>query len=108
MTVIKTAGKITGAHLTRAEQQAMKIEIAKATKLYVSGISATVLWTLHEEFGFGKERLYRYFKKYNRLLDELSANYQMSEPDEEAWLCKEKLKGIGVDLEEWENDKKIL
>ena len=76
--------------LSAGERQAMDMEIkrqcAEYDKRNATEIDAMVLWILHEEFGFGPERLRRY------------------EMNDEAWLCTRKLKEYGVDVEEWSKE----
>lgn len=66
MVVKKYKGKIYGAHLTKDEQKAMSIEIRKRleeeSELYFDEHTALMLWTLHEVFGFGRDRMKRYLK----------------------------------------------
>ena len=102
---VKTAfGKIFGARLSAAEQKAMDIEIknqlAKWTKDHELEIEAMILWQLHEEFGFGPERLKRFHDKFSENMDALIARYQIDDEDQ-AWLCTHKLKEYGIDIEEW-------
>jgi hypothetical protein len=63
----------------------------------VTQIDAAILWTLHLCFGFGKKRLrrfYDFFVKLSRVNDR--------------WKIRadniELLKGIGVDIEEWNRE----
>lgn len=57
MHVKKAGGKVYGAILTAAEKKAMDIEIQKELAEYdrkhIAEIDATILWVLHEQFGFG-------------------------------------------------------
>ncbi|MCM1524031.1 MAG: hypothetical protein NC120_06195, partial [Ruminococcus sp.] len=66
---------------------------------------AMVLWVLHEEFGFGKKRLRKFFDRFSVSLDKLIQWYEMDGSDR-TWLCSYKLKGIGVDVEEWNGERK--
>lgn len=109
MTVLKTRGKIVGASLTKAEETAMNMEIRKAVREFdqenMNKIDALVLWVLHDKFGFGRERLLRFMNAFNPALDELIRHYEMEHEDEE-WLCLEKLKEIGVDVEAINREQK--
>lgn len=69
-------------------------------------IAARVLWVLHEEFGFGKDRLKRYFDAFDKTLNDLDDYYQMEEKDEKL-LCTYKLQSIGVDISKWEQEAKV-
>ena len=57
MQVKKAGGKVYGAILTAAEKKAMDLEIqrelAEYDRKHIAEIDATILWVLHEQFGFG-------------------------------------------------------
>ena len=61
MQVKKAGGKVYGAILTAAEKKAMDLEIqrelAEYDRKHIAEIDATILWVLHEQFGFGAQRL---------------------------------------------------
>ena len=104
MTVKTALGKIFGAKLNTAEKKAMDIEIKKQlaewTEKHELEIEALILWQLHEQFGFGPERLKRFHDKFSENMDNLVAGYMLDEEDQ-AWFCSYKLKEYGIDLEEW-------
>lgn len=108
MVVKKSGGKIFGAHLTAAEQKAMNLEIqrqcAEFDKKNAREIDAMVLWVLHEVFGFGPERLRRFYNSFNGQVEALAERYQMTDDGDRVWLCLHKLKEYGIDLEEWERE----
>lgn len=94
--------------MTHAQQDpvnaAMLREINKqiliADRKYSVNFSAVVLWTLHEEFGFGSARLRRMWDGYARQHKQLRDYYESSE--DVPFACVEKLKGIGVDVFAWD------
>lgn len=104
--VVKKSGKIVlGAGLNRDEQKALKIEAAKIMAEYdrmnTKEIDAAILWLLMTEFGFGPKRLRKMYDAFGKVMDELCTRYEM--PDEDApWICIQKLKDSGIDLDEWE------
>ena len=89
--------------LSTGERQAMDMEIkrqcAEYDKRNATEIDAMVLWILHQEFGFGPERLRRFHERFFAGMDALVKRYEM---EDEAWLCTQKLREYGVDVEEWE------
>lgn len=91
MQVKKAGGKVYGAVLTAAEKKAMDLEIqrelAEYDRKHIAEIDATILWVLHEQFGFGAQRL----------------RYEMEDQDD-IWLCTQMLKRIGVDVEAWHKE----
>ena len=109
MVVKKAGGKVYGATLTAAERKAMDLEIkrhlAEDIKKHHMEIDSIFLWYLHEEFGFGLERLKRVYNGFSPKLDELCKRYEMYEPGDDVWLCTHKLKEYGADLEQWEKER---
>lgn len=107
MRVKKAGGKVFGAVLSAAEKKAMNMEInrqlVEADRRYVNDIDAMVLYTLHAHFGFGVKRLRVFWAAVSEEHDRLIRHYEM--PDDYAWLCKEKLKEIGVDVEAWNKER---
>jgi hypothetical protein len=76
-------------------------QIIKAEEQYGVDVDAIVLYTLHAHFGFGKKRLYDFWKAVQREREKLIAYYQMPDDSDYVWLCHKKLKEIGVDLQQW-------
>lgn len=68
--------------------------------------AAGVLWTLHVTFGFGKCRLRRMWEEYDRMHLELRKYYELRDDTETCFVCREQLKRIGVDIDEWEREGK--
>lgn len=104
MIVKKSGGQIFGAHLTAAERKAMNLEIQRQLAEYdlkhELEIEALILWTLHDQFGFGPTRLKRFYDRFNSAVKALVSRYELEDTDD-IWLCTHKLKEIGVDLENW-------
>ena len=79
MKVKKSNGKIFGANLTAAEKKAMDIEIRRSIDDYnrqnMNEIDAMVLWHLHEEFGFGSERLNKFSERFTKIMNSHAKTY---------------------------------
>ena len=107
--VKKAGGKVYGASLTAAERKAMNIEIQRQLAEYerkrTGEIDSMILWVLHSEFGFGPERLKRFYDRFADSLDELIKRYEMEDEDQ-VWLCTHMLKEYGVDIEKWHNERR--
>jgi len=110
MVIKKSGGKIFGATFTAAETKAMNIEINRqileADAKYSTDVDAMILWVLHSCFGFGKKRLRRFYDEFSAEHQRLRDYYEMQ--DDGAWLCKHKLKDIGVDVDKWNNERSSL
>lgn len=100
-------GKIYGVKLNRAEQKAMDEEINRQffelDRKYTRDNDATILWALHECFGFGEKRLRQFWEFFFREQARLREHYQID--TNEGNLCKFKLKEIGVDIDGWHDEK---
>lgn len=105
MRVKKSNGKVYGADFTAAERKAIELEIGRQlseyTRKHANELDAMILWFLHEEFGFGKNRLKKCYKGFSKAVEELASRYEMATEMEKVWVCTKKLKDYGVDLEEW-------
>lgn len=87
--------------LTSKQEKAMKDEIQRqideARVRDSNEFDAAVLWALHLCFGLGKKRLRRFYDFFRRLyLNSNRWQFGRSEID--------LLKGIGVDIEEWNRE----
>lgn len=104
MLVKKAGGKVYGATFTAAEKRAMDMEIkrqlAEYTRKYEADLNATILYVLHEQLGFGEQRLKKFFDRFSVEIDALVKYYEMGEEDA-AWLCTRKLLDMGIDVEKW-------
>lgn len=104
MLVKKAGGKVYGATFTAAEKGAMDMEIkrqlAEYTRKYEADLNATILYVLHEQLGFGEQRLKKFFDRFSVEIDALVKYYEMDEEDA-AWLCTRKLLDMGIDVEKW-------
>lgn len=104
MRVVKYKGKILGANLSASEQKAMELEInkqiAKADRENRKNIDATILWCLHQHLGFGVKRLHDFYIAFGREYEKLVNHYELEDGDG-VWLCMQKLKELGIDLDIW-------
>ena len=86
MQVKKAGGKVYGAVLTAAEKKAMDLEIqrelAEYDRKHIAEIDATILWVLHEQFGFGAQRLRTYYDAFHDRIKELVSRYEMEDQDD--------------------------
>ena len=111
MLVKKAGGKVYGATFTAAEKRAMDMEIkrqlAEYTRKYEADLNATILYVLHEQLGFGEQRLKKFFDRFSVEIDALVKYYEMGEEDA-AWLCTRKLLDMGIDVEKWYDESRNI
>ena len=105
-----SAGKLKMAPETRKAMEAeadrmAKLAIDEMNRQNEDELDAMALYILHEEFGFGKQRLIRFYNSFAKSLRELGERYQMNEYEDRLWLCKRKLKEIGIDISELKKEK---
>lgn len=110
MFVKKQKGQVFGAAFTAAEQKAIDIEIGKqllaADEQYRNDLDAAVLYTLAVHYGFGAKRLRAFYDAVSAEHDRMMKRYEMPNEDY-VWLCKEKLKEIGVDVDAWNAERAV-
>lgn len=85
-------------------RKALQDEINRQTGENVRNLSlniqALVLWSLHQQLGFGKKRLLRFQKAFLPLIEELQDFYQAENAEETEFVCLYKLKNeVGIDVE---------
>ena len=105
MRIKKSGGMIFGAELSAAERKALDMEIKRQIAEYDKKnkleLQALILWQLHAQLGFGEKRLRKFYDIFDNEMDALIERYQLEECDK-AWICTEKLKEMGVDIESWD------
>ena len=103
MQIKKYKGQIFGAVLSPKEKKALDLEVRRAIaaeeQKFDRAMDAMVLYTLHREFGFGKDRLRRFYEAFLAGRNELIERYQS--PEDNAWIAEQELKRLGVDLDAW-------
>ena len=78
-------------------------QLAEYDRKHVREIDALILWEMRKLFGFGPERLRRFYFGFGDAINALLARYELPE-DDGIWLATRQLKEIGIDLEEWERE----
>lgn len=78
-------------------------ELAKATDRFYYDEVTVILWVLHETFGFGRDRLKRFYDNYSLVNNQLKEHYSMQDNDLH-YLTEQLLAGIGVTIEEFERE----
>lgn len=110
MIVLKSHGDVFGARFTANEKKALDIEIRKELANFMRQhefeVDAMILWQLHEQFGFGYDRLFKFYSTFSKNIKSLVEKYEMEE-SESLWLVTKKLKDYGIDLEKWEKECSI-
>lgn len=100
-------GKVYGANLTRKEQEALDIEIrkqmAEQAKNYENDFDACVLYQIHAQYGKQAKALRKFYDQWKVVHKQLLEHYELDKPDA-PWLFAEKLKEIGVDVAEWNEE----
>lgn len=83
----------------KALEDEIKRQTAENVKNLSLNIQALVLWSLHQQLGFGKKRILRFQKNFLPLIRELQDFYQTENADETEFVCLHKLKNdVGVDV----------
>ena len=102
--------KLIDVQFNKAEQQALinaiNKQIVEQDRQFEMDRDSSILWMLHEQFGFGPKKLYRAWKHMYADSKKLQDWYEMG-PEDGGWLCRYKLKQYGVDIERWYRDEGI-
>lgn len=97
-------GKVYGGNLTAKEKEAIEIEVRKTlaeqAKQYADDFDACVLYQIHAQYGKGAKALRSFYDGWKVIHRQLLDHYELDKPDA-PWLFRQKLKEIGVDVEEW-------
>jgi hypothetical protein len=91
--------------LTGRERQALQQEIDRQMVENVTRLSgdltALVLWQLHTQLGFGKERLMRFYEAFAPAIREMQDHYSAENADETNFVIRYKLKQqCGIDVKD--------
>lgn len=86
-------------------------EVFEQKRCLDDDFDAAVLWALHQAFGFGSDRLRRFYDAFIANYDEMREFYLGTDADGEevvdgtvAFACKANLLRIGVDVAEWNQE----
>ncbi len=108
MNVLKMSKNIFKINLSKAEQKAADDECKRILTEWQTKhqreIDAMILWRLHNTFGWGPERLWRFYSGFHDDADTLVKKYELKDTDD-LWIATQALKEYGINLEDWE--KKI-
>ena len=78
----------------------IKNEILKHQDIYYTANCAAILWALHECFGYGEERLKKFWNCYFKIHEEVTKEYQLDD-NETGTIYIDRLRRIGVDIDKW-------
>ena len=88
--------------VTRMVREESQRQIKDIMERFYTDLDAIILWALHEHFGFGVERLHRFYLAFAQIYKDLRDFYEMG--SDTPWVCRKKLEDIGVDLEAWQKE----
>lgn len=84
----------------KALHEEIRRQCIEQTAQYEAELDVVVLYALHNIFGFGKERLERFYREMFKLRNEMKERYGTSEDDTMGdFAMYIKLKEIGVDVQ---------
>lgn len=100
----KSKGTIFETQFSSKEKRAMDAEIQKQLGEYdrkhTIELDAIVLWELHDQYGWGRKKLKKFFDSFAPELEALIKRYDFEDSDQ-IWLCTHMLNEIGIDVEAW-------
>lgn len=81
-------------------KQECQKEFFKLLENYNKQVSAQIMCVLHFDFGFGKKRLFKFFKKLKELQADYMDRYEIID-EEVPDVCEIKLRNAGIYLKEF-------
>lgn len=93
----------------KKQHEEEKLKLAKQLvhqewERFCTKTDVTILYALHNIYGFGKERLERFYREWIKLHTEMVKNYQCDGDDSHYWVMEARLKEIGVDIDALERE----
>lgn len=92
---------------TNKQKKAMNVEIYRQIFESIGKLSknmaAVMLWNLHEQEGWGKKKLLRFYNDFLPALKEMQDYYEMYGAEDTEFMCKYKLKEMGIDLDQMDD-----
>lgn len=105
----KYNSRVYGVEMNAAEKKALEAEIkrqeAEYERTHEIDLANLILYLAHTHLGFGRKRLRRLYDAFTVEHNKLIAHYELPE-NENSWIAGEKLKEIGVDVTEWDAEKR--
>ncbi|MBP3311989.1 MAG: hypothetical protein J6L72_07125 [Butyricicoccus sp.] len=93
--------------MSKEEKRALQAEVARQARQisdrFALELDATILWALHEKFGFGPERLRRFYDCVYNNRETLLQRYDMH--DDAEFILLHKLREIGADVRKWSEEQ---
>lgn len=84
----------------KALQKQCRKEFFNLLENYNKQVSAQIMCILHFDFGFGKKRLFDFFKKLKQMQADYMEKYELID-EEVPDVCEIKLRNAGINLEDF-------
>lgn len=85
----------------KQKEQALGWVKRSVLPVVVRNVEAIILLQLHDELGFGKKRLQRFFDGTAPLIMQILDEYNWDKDEDAIWLCEKRLKEeTGIDVNE--------
>lgn len=88
--------------VNNAINREIRKKMLEEDKRLTRSLDAVILYTISVKYGKKKKALKDFYKSFVEFHQQLVDFYEM--PGETAFICEQKLKEMGVDLEEWEKE----
>ena len=93
--------------MSKEEKRALQAEVSRQARQisdrFALELDATILWALHSEFGFGADRLRRFYDCVYQNREALLRRYDMH--DDAEFILLHKLREIGADVRKWSEEQ---
>jgi hypothetical protein len=107
MNFLKYKGQIYKVELTPKEQKALDEEINRQLiekhSEFADDVDYMIMRILHNHFGFGLNRLKRFYEAFIADNEALVKHYEMS--DAGVYIARKEMNAIGCDFEKWNSER---
>lgn len=85
----------------KQKQQAFEWVKTKVLPIVVRNVEAVIMLQLHDQLGWGKKRLQRFFDETSPMIMDILDDYNWESDEDAIWLCEHRLKKeLGIDVED--------
>lgn len=103
----KFRGQIFDVELTPKERKVMNEKVNQLLiqrhQEFADDVDYMILYILHQHFGFGIQRLRRFYEAFIVDNEALIKHYEMS--DGGVYIARKEMNAIGVDFDKWNNER---
>ena len=91
--------KLTTPMKKEVHKEAMR-QLGEKIPEFIHDIETVILWQLHVQYGFGHDRLMKFYNSTTEMIESMLEYYCYDTDEEATWICEQKLKEeCGIDIQ---------